>query len=124
MRAWTGKAILRTQAAACIEVIMGRVVLCLTLIFTALLLTETARAEQPICHDFLSKIEPGMQRQEIDFTAENYNRAQQMLDETIPNWMEKRFAQNKNFQEAYDKLIQGDLWLAHAYATAGSKDMC
>lgn len=59
-----------------------------------------------------------MQRQESDFTQENYQFAQQMLDETIPSWMEKAFNHNKKFPETYDKLFQGDIWLAHANSTA------
>ena len=88
------------------------------LILMTLLQVGTAYASQPVCHDFCSKIEPDMQRQETDFTPENYRRSQQMLDKTIPDWMEKAFEHNKKFSNTYDQLFQGDIWLAHANATA------
>jgi len=63
------------------------------------------------------EFEPDMQRLETDFTPENYRRAQKMLEETIPEWMETAFEQNKKFPKMYDQLFQGDIWLAHANAT-------
>ena len=79
---------------------------------------ETAYGSQPICHDYASEIEPDMQRQETDFTPDSYRRAQQMLEKTIPEWMEKAFEHNKKFPNTYDQLFQGDIWLSHANATA------
>jgi len=90
----------------------------LVLLIGLLLQAGTACASQPICHDFSSEIEPDMRRQETDFTRDEYKSAQQMLEKTIPEWMEKAFERNKKFPETYDKLFQGDIWLAYANATA------
>ena len=54
-----------------------------------------------------------MQRQEADFTQANYKFSQQMLENTIPEWMERAFQHNKKFPETYDDLLQGDIWLAY-----------
>ena len=78
---------------------------------------ETAFANQLICHDFSSDIEPDMQRQETDFTHENYKFSQQMLEETIPEWMESAFERSKAFPKAQSELFQGDISLAHANHT-------
>lgn len=59
-----------------------------------------------------------MQRLETDFTSENYKRSQDTLQNTIPEWMEKKFKHNKEHPNTYDKLYQGEIWLAHANATA------
>lgn len=90
--------------------------LCLS--FGALLQAETAHADHAICHDFSSNIELDMQRPESDFTQENYRFAKQSLEETIPEWMETAFKHNKAFPETYDKLLQGDIWLAYANSIA------
>lgn len=90
--------------------------LCLS--FGVLLQAGTAHADQAVCHDFSSVIELDMQRQETDFTPENYRFAQQSLEKTIPEWMEATFKHNKEFPETYDKLFQGDIWLAYANSTA------
>ena len=89
-----------------------------TLLFGVLLQAGTAYASQPICHDFSSEIESDMQRQETDFTQESYKFSQKMLETTIPEWMEIAFEHNKKFPKTYNKLFQGDIWLAHANHTA------
>ena len=88
-----------------------------TSISATLLQVGTAWAEQPICHDFFSEIEPDMQRQEADFTAENYKFSLEMLEKTIPEWMEETFKRNKKFPESSERLFQGDIWLAYANHT-------
>jgi len=59
-----------------------------------------------------------MQRKETDFTHEKYAFSQKMLETTIPEWMERTFEHNKKFPETYDKLFQGDIWLAYTNHTA------
>ncbi|MGJ8561945.1 MAG: hypothetical protein ACSHXY_00210 [Alphaproteobacteria bacterium] len=93
----------------------------LALIAVTCLQARTAYADQPICHDFSSKIEPDMQRFETDFTKENYRLSQNMLKETIPQQMEKVFEHNKKYPKMYDRLFQGEVWLAHANASAAVK---
>jgi hypothetical protein len=80
-----------------------------------------AYATQPICPDFSSEIEPDMQRKETDFTQDNYKFSQQMLEVTLPEWMESAFQQNKKFPETYENLFQGDVWLAHMNHSATVK---
>lgn len=97
---------------------MSRFILYLGFSLGALLSVETAVAVEPICHDFSSNIEPDMQRTETDFTAENYRLARRSLDVMIPEWMEGKFKQSKKSPETYEKLFQGEIWLAHANSTA------
>ena len=56
-------------------------------------------------YDFSSDIEPDMQRQETDFIHENYKFSQQMLEETIPEWMESAFERSKAFPKAQSELF-------------------
>jgi len=78
----------------------------------------TASANQPICYDYSSKIEPDLQRHETDFSLVRYERARHILETALPERMEKLFEHNKRFPNTYDKLYQGEIWLAHANATA------
>ena len=77
-----------------------------------------AQEMQPICYDFSSDIEPDMQRQVTDFTKENYETAQLMLETTIRNWMETKFERNKKHPHSNSKLFEGEIWLAHANHSA------
>ena len=87
-------------------------------LFVGLIHASSVSAHQSICHGFSSDIEPDMQRQETDFTSENYIRAQNALEKTIPEWMENAFEHNKKLPDTYDKLFQGDIALAHANFSA------
>lgn len=97
---------------------MRHFILYLVVSFGSLLTARTAFAADTICHDFSSDIALDMQRRETDFTAENYRVAQQSLEVTLPEWIEKRFKQGQEFPETYDKLFQGEIGLAHANALA------
>jgi len=88
------------------------------LLLGVMLQVSTACAQQSLCHDFSSDIEPDMQRQETDFTHEAYKFSQQMLETTIPDWMENVFKHNKKFPQTYDNLFQGDIWTAYANHSA------
>ena len=73
-----------------------------------------AFAEEPICHDFESKIEPDMQRQEADFTHENYVASKHVIETTVRDWMENKYERNKKNPIASSKLFDGEIWLTHA----------
>lgn len=90
-------------------------------LISALLNANTAFASQPICHDFTSEIEPDMQRQDSDFTQQNYKSALERLETTLPEWMEKSFKRNKDFPTLNGQLFQGDIWLAYANSMATVK---
>jgi hypothetical protein len=90
----------------------------MSVILVILLYSQTAFAEKLICPDFVSEIEPDMQRDESDFTAESYRNAKKSLEDVIPMWMERAFEQNKKFPDTYDNLFQGDIWLSYANSNA------
>jgi len=80
-----------------------------------------AQETKPLCFDFLSDIEPDMQRQVSDFTKENYEAAQNALETTIRDWMENKFERNKKHPRTDSKLFEGEIWLAHANHSATVK---
>ena len=80
--------------------------------------TGAAYAEQPICHDFTSQIEPDMQRQETDFTHERYTAARNIMQTTIRDLMENKFERNKKHPQTNSNLFEGEIWLAHANHSA------
>lgn len=88
------------------------------LLFGAFLQSACAQEYQPICHDFSSDIEPDMQRQESDFTKENYELSQYAVETTIREWMESKFERAKNHPRQNSKLFEGEIWLAHANNSA------
>ena len=83
-----------------------------------LLLPMAAFADQPICQDFESSIEPDMQRHEDDFSKESFEWAQETLNHTVPEWMEEKFELYMQNPDEGRKLIEGEIWLARENALA------